>query len=140
MPTNPRLPSVAAMLQYIPISRPPPPYWVSLPSVWGPTTTQTPRGGQRRFEGTLAKDWKGTGAEDHTARRTKKGDKTDPTTDSSAAGMQEREESEGVAHDAKSQATTERGGAKHGKQAKKEHPKAPEPIIGMNDERAQKGS
>lgn len=85
----------------------------------------------------MSKDWKGAGAEDHTARRSKKGDQTTPNTDSAGAGLQERNESEGVANGAKSQATTERGGVEKGKQAKKEHPKAPEPIIGMNDERAQ---
>ncbi|KAI9035379.1 uncharacterized protein KD926_003679 [Aspergillus affinis] len=130
MPTNPRLLAIMPLLRNAPIQRPSP-YLLSLQSAT--------RGGQRRFEGTLAPDWKGTGAGDHTSRRTKRGDNTDPTTDSAGAGIQERNESEGVPDDAKSQATTERGGAQHGKQAKKEHPKAPEPIIGMNDERAQKG-
>ncbi|KAH8426271.1 uncharacterized protein LDX57_004018 [Aspergillus melleus] len=128
MPINPRLPAITSLLRNAPIPRASPPYVLSLRSV-----------GQKRFEGILAPEWKGTGAEDHASQRTKKGDNTDPTTDSSGAGMQEREESEGVRNDAKSQATTERGGLQHGKQAKKEHPKAPEPIIGMNDERAQKG-
>lgn len=137
MPTNPRLPAVASMLQSMPTPRPPPPYLLSIQSFWQPAPSHPTRGGQRCSEGTLTKEWKGTGAEDHSARRTKKGDQTDPTTDSAGAGIQERQESEGLAHDAKSQATTERGGVKHGKQAKKEHPKAPEPIIGMNDERAQ---
>lgn len=44
---------------------------------------------------------------------------------------------EGVADNTKSQATTERGGRKQERKAKEEHPAAPKPIIGMNDERAQ---
>lgn len=71
--------------------------------------------------------------------RRKKGDTTDPTVEGAHSGMKDREESEGIARDDKPQAATERGGVKHGKKAKEEHPKAPEPIIGMNDERAQKG-
>jgi hypothetical protein len=50
--------------------------------------------------------------------------------------MKERERNEGIADDTKQQGTTERGGRKHGQKAKEEHPAAPEPVIGMNDERA----
>jgi hypothetical protein len=50
--------------------------------------------------------------------------------------MKEREGNEGIADDTKQQGTTERGGRKHGQKAKEEHPAAPEPVIGMNDERA----
>lgn len=69
--------------------------------------------------------------------RSKKNDNTDPTVEGASSGMKDREESEGVARSDKPQAATEREGLKHWKKAKKEHPKAPEPIIGMNDERAQ---
>jgi hypothetical protein len=82
----------------------------------------------------ITKDWKGSG--EHTTERSKKGDTADIHASSSASGLKERQTHEGVADATKSQGTTETGGAKHGKKAKKEHPKAPEPIIGMNDERA----
>lgn len=38
-----------------------------------------------------------------------------------------------------SQATSEKDDQNHNKQAKKDHPEAPEPVIGMNDERGGKG-
>lgn len=44
---------------------------------------------------------------------------------------------EGIADNTKSQGMTERGGRKQARKAKEEHPAAPEPIIGMNDERAE---
>lgn len=81
----------------------------------------------------IFKDWKGS--DENTAERSKKGDTTDVHAKSSASGMQERKDYEGIADESKSQGTTERGGSKHSKKAKEEHPKAPEPIIGMNDER-----
>lgn len=93
------------------------------------------RGGIRGIS--LFKNWKGASSEDHTTERSKRGDTNDPTSNASAAGMKEREQNEAVADTSKSQGTTERGGQKHGKKAKQEHPEAPEPIIGMNDERAQ---
>lgn len=88
---------------------------------------------QARLNSGLSKDWKGTGAEDNAVNRAKKNDTTDPTTDASASVMQDRKE--GGGDDAKPQGATEKGGSQHGKKAKQEHPKAPEPIIGMNDER-----
>lgn len=81
----------------------------------------------------IFKEWKGS--DENTVERSKKGDTTDVEAKSSASGMQERKTYEGVADESKSQGMTERGGSKHGKKAKEEHPKAPEPIIGMNDER-----
>lgn len=47
--------------------------------------------------------------------------------------------SERAAGTGASQATTQKGGAEFANKAKKEHPKAPEPIIGMNEERGGKG-
>ncbi|OQD82182.1 hypothetical protein PENANT_c023G09167 [Penicillium antarcticum] len=86
----------------------------------------------------LEKDWKGSSADEHTVKRTKRGDTADIPANASVTGMSERRVNEGVADDTKSQGMTERGGSKHGKKAKEEHPKAPEPIIGMNDERAKR--
>lgn len=76
---------------------------------------------------------------DHAVDRAKRGDTTDPTTDAAAAGMKEREEKEGQADRSKSQATTQRQGSQEADKAKKEHPNAPSPIIGMNDERGRVG-
>ncbi|KAJ5161665.1 hypothetical protein N7492_007057 [Penicillium capsulatum] len=101
-----------------------------------PTTQRS--GGVRGIS--LFKNWKGASSEEHTTERSKRGDTNDPTSNASAAGLKERQENENIADASKSQGTTERGGQKHGKKAKQEHPEAPEPIIGMNDERAQKGN
>ncbi|KAJ5204627.1 uncharacterized protein N7498_005506 [Penicillium cinerascens] len=87
----------------------------------------------------VSKEWKGADSTEHSTKRAKKGDTEDPSSAASASGMKERDANEGIADDTKQQGTTERGGRKHGQKAKKEHPAAPEPIIGMNDERAQKG-
>ncbi|KAJ5975671.1 hypothetical protein N7481_009378 [Penicillium waksmanii] len=76
---------------------------------------------------------------DGSVQRAKKGDTSDPGAAAVASGLEEREANEGIADDSKSGATTERGGSKHAAKAKREHPAAPEPIIGMNDERARKG-
>ena len=89
-----------------------------------------------RYESIVNK-WKGASTDDHNIRRSKKGDTYDPAAHASAAGMEEREVNEGVADKSKSQGTTRRGGAEQGRKAKQDHPSAPEPIIGMNDERAQ---
>ncbi|KAJ5771375.1 uncharacterized protein N7511_003426 [Penicillium nucicola] len=85
----------------------------------------------------LKKDWKGSSTDEHAVRRAKSGDTADIPSSASLSGMNERRLNEGVADDTKSQGMTERGGSKQGKKAKEEHPNAPEPIIGMNDERAQ---
>lgn len=74
--------------------------------------------------------------EEHAIKRAERGEKEDPAAAAVASGIEERRRNEGIADDTKSGATTERGGSKHAAKAKKEHPAAPEPIIGMNDERA----
>lgn len=83
----------------------------------------------------VAKEWKGAHTEEHSIPRAKRGDTNDPSADAVASGMEERDVNGGIADDTKSQATTQRGGRKEEKKAKTEHPAAPEPIIGMNDER-----
>lgn len=82
---------------------------------------------------------KGDDVKEHSVKRAKKGDTRDPAAAAVASGMEEREANEWIADDSKSGATTERGGSKHAQKAKRDHPAAPEPIIGMNDERARKG-
>jgi hypothetical protein len=69
-------------------------------------------------------------------KRAKKGDTRDPGAAAVASGLKEREANQWIADDSKSGATTERGGRKQAAKAKREYPAAPEPIIGMNDERA----
>ncbi|KAJ5826765.1 hypothetical protein N7447_003528 [Penicillium robsamsonii] len=88
----------------------------------------------------IFEDWKGSSAEDHTRKRAQKGDAEDIHSEAAATGLRERKTNQGLADDTKSQGITERGGTKYGKKAKEEHPKAPEPVIGMNDERPKKGS
>ncbi|KAF3398577.1 hypothetical protein F1880_006336 [Penicillium rolfsii] len=91
-----------------------------------------PRGARLQ---SVAKEWKGAHTEENSIRRAKRGDTKDPSASAVASGMEERDVNEGIADDTKSQATTERGGRKEERKAKNEHPSAPEPIIGMNDER-----
>lgn len=85
----------------------------------------------------ITKEWKGSQPEEHTKERAKRGDAVDVHAAPSTSGMQEREVNEGIADNTKSQGMTERGGRKQARKAKEEHPAAPEPIIGMNDERAE---
>ncbi|KAL4806665.1 hypothetical protein BDV18DRAFT_159835 [Aspergillus unguis] len=97
-------------------------------------------GAQTRHQSGVNKDWKGSSGEKHaTHRAEKEKDHTDPQTIASSRTMQDREENFGVESRGESNAATERGGRKNEKEVKKDHPKAPEPVIGMNDERAQKG-
>lgn len=50
-------------------------------------------------------------------------------------GRAEKQRSSGLADSTMSGAMTERDLGRNAKRAKEEHPKSPEPIIGMNDER-----
>jgi len=81
--------------------------------------------------------WSGASTEDHIINKVKKGDTTDPQAEAAVFGQQERKENMGIADRTKSQATTERDLGRNNKRAKEDHPKAPEPIIGMNDEKGQ---
>jgi len=83
----------------------------------------------------LFRDWTGTSTEDHAVNRAKKKDITDPEIESTASGLQEHVENDGIADGSKSQATTRRDLGRNNKRAKDEHPAAPEPVIGMNDEK-----
>lgn len=94
-------------------------------------------GVQARPNSSVTKDWKGTSGEKHTTHRVKKeNDKTDPQTIGASQAMKDREQNFGSEKSGQSGAATETGGRKNAKKAKKDHPKAPEPVIGMNDERA----
>lgn len=100
-----------------------------------PSHTARPAHSIRNYS--ITKPWEGDPPEEHSKERAKKGDTSDIHAAAGASGLKERERNEGVADETMSQATTERGGVKQSRKAKKEHPAAPEPIIGMNDERAQ---
>ncbi|KAF9886307.1 hypothetical protein FE257_011566 [Aspergillus nanangensis] len=117
------------------IPQPPCPLVLPLQSVWQPAALHTPNSVRNRLNSSLSKGWEGSKAEDHTVNRAKRHDTTDPSTAASSSGMKDRMEAKINADDSKPQGTTERGGSEHQRKAKKEHPKAPEPIIGMNDER-----
>lgn len=95
---------------------------------------------QSRPKSSATKPWTGSSGPAHSVAKAHKRDHTDPEASGSEAGMKEREESYGIANHTKSHATTERDGLHHQRKAKKENPKAPEPIIGMNDERAEVGT
>ncbi|KNG89616.1 hypothetical protein ANOM_002371, partial [Aspergillus nomiae NRRL 13137] len=139
MPNSSKLPTPASKLHHLLTPRPPRLCLLPLCSVWQPAAFHTPGSVRVRLNSGITQDWKGTSTEDHAVDRSKKGDNTDPAVEGASSGLKDREEYEGVARSDKPQAATEREGLKHWKKAKEEHPKAPEPIIGMNDERAQKG-
>lgn len=78
-------------------------------------------------------DWTGRQPQEHV---TNKKDELNVQSSASKAGQDER--AKGNAND--SQATTEEDAGNQNKQAKKDHPEAPGPVIGMNDERGQVSS
>ncbi|PQE25618.1 hypothetical protein CJF30_00000333 [Rutstroemia sp. NJR-2017a BBW] len=77
-------------------------------------------------------NWKGSPTKDHV---TEDGDKYNVEHDGSKLGREER--AEGGTGEGTSNATSiaEKDGLNSRSKAKKEHPKAPGPIIGMEDER-----
>ncbi|KAL4900973.1 hypothetical protein BDW74DRAFT_160916 [Aspergillus multicolor] len=88
----------------------------------------------------VTKDWKGSSGEKSASHRVEhENDTTDPQTIASSRTMKDREENFGVGNRGESDAATERGGLKNQEKVKKDHPKAPTPVLGINDERAQKG-
>lgn len=137
------------------IPSPPRPYLFPLQSILLPTSIPTPNSVRARLKGDNAvhhnhhhnhhakgraraaafKDWTGTTTQDHAVTRAGKKDITDPEIESTVAGLQERVENEGIADQSKSHATTERDLGRHSKRAKEESPAAPEPVIGMTDEK-----
>ncbi|BDD64307.1 hypothetical protein MPDQ_006321 [Monascus purpureus] len=83
--------------------------------------------------------WTGSSDNDHSIHRAQRRDETDPEVKGTAEGIRERAQSWGIRDRTKSQAVTEREGSTFAKKAKKEHPEAPEPLVGVNDERGRKG-
>lgn len=77
-------------------------------------------------------EWHGRKSEEHVANRK---DELDVQSGASQSGARERASGD----DKQSQATTEKDSGNQNEQAKKDHPEAPGPVIGMNDERGQVG-
>lgn len=82
-------------------------------------------------------EWKGSSTQDHATNRAARNDITDPEVEGVAKGIAERQQNSGIADSTLSGATTQRDLRGSAKRAKTEHPKSPEPIIGMNDERGE---
>ncbi|KAL1969477.1 hypothetical protein VTN77DRAFT_8915 [Rasamsonia byssochlamydoides] len=140
MPSNRRMPSA---VRRILILRPPRPYLFPLRSILQPASLPTPNSVRARLKGDTIhakgafNDWTGTTTQDHAINRANNKDITDPEIESTVSGRQEHVENEGIADQSKSQATTQRDLGRNSKRAKEEHPAAPEPVIGMNDERGE---
>ncbi|KAL6715563.1 hypothetical protein ACLMJK_006524 [Lecanora helva] len=76
--------------------------------------------------------WTGRQAKEHVTNR---GDELDVQSGASQSGKRERASND----EKQSQGTTEKDKGNQNEQAKKDHPEAPGPVIGMNDERGQMG-
>ena len=77
--------------------------------------------------------WHGRETEEHAVNRK---DELDVQAQASQSGGRERASGD----ERQSQASTEKDSGNQNEQAKKDHPEAPGPVIGMNDERGQVGS
>ena len=75
-------------------------------------------------------DWSGRQPQEHVSNRK---DELDVQSGASQSGKRER----AGGNENESQATTEKDSGNQNEQAKKDHPEAPGPVIGMNDERGQ---
>ena len=74
----------------------------------------------------MSRKWEGSTTKDHI---TETDDSHNVQIDGAKSGALDRASKDG------SSAATEKDQGKSNEKAKKDHPKAPEPIIGMNDER-----
>ncbi|KAI9882140.1 MAG: hypothetical protein M1823_006117 [Watsoniomyces obsoletus] len=84
------------------------------------TTTASPRG------------WKGSDPSEHITNST---DNLDVHSEAATAGREDRSKGK----DGLAQSATESEARNSNERAKKDHPEAPGPVIGMNDERGGKG-
>lgn len=91
----------------------------------------------RRYKGTgEVNRWQGAGKEDQVLNKRKQGDAWDEQAINATAGREEREKNEKNTDATTSQqGVTESDQRGSNEKAKKEHPKAPGPVIGMNDEK-----
>lgn len=74
--------------------------------------------------------WKGRQADEHVTNS-----KDDLNVHSSASGSGKQERASGSEHSSSSAAISEKDHGDQNAKAKKDHPEAPGPVIGMNDER-----
>ena len=81
-----------------------------------------------RFAGSATKDWEGRQANEHTTNRD---DSLNIHSSASNAGQADRAKGDG----GQSGATSQQDKGNQNEQAEKDHPEAPKPVIGMNDER-----
>ena len=81
-----------------------------------------------RNAGTATKDWEGRQSHEHI---TNQDDNLNIQSSASKAGKSDRT----AGGEGKSGATTQEDKGNQNEQAKKDHPEAPGPVIGMNDER-----
>ncbi|KAJ5576920.1 hypothetical protein N7535_003846 [Penicillium sp. DV-2018c] len=130
--------STAPILRNMSVSRPAWRLAQPLQSATRPLGLRVQRG--VRNNSGLTKDWTGSNTKDHIRNRSKIGDDEDVHAEAVSSATGDREQNAGIADDSKSEAITERGGSKSAKKAKESHPKAPEPVIGMNEERGRKGN
>ncbi|KAM5434293.1 hypothetical protein MferCBS31731_006788 [Microsporum ferrugineum] len=89
------------------------------------------------FPSARLNSWRGTGTEDESTNRLKKGDVTDPQTEATKSGRKEKGEKDRADDKAESQAITERDQKGSTRKTEEEFPKAPKPVIGMTDERGE---
>lgn len=138
------------------IPNPPRPYLLPLSAILQPASFHTPHSVRAEFsssnslqnqqstsdrsstvKGHKFQEWKGSSPADHAINRAAKNDITDPEVEGVAKGRAEKQRNSGIADSTMSGATTERDLGRNAQRAKEEHPKSPEPIIGMNDERGE---
>ena len=81
-----------------------------------------------RHASTSSPDWQGRQSSEHVSNR---GDELDIQSGASQSGKRERASND----ENKSQAASEKDKGNQNEQAQKDHPEAPGPVIGMNDER-----
>ena len=83
--------------------------------------------------GSGTKDWEGRQPHEHITNRK---DDLNIQASASQSGQADRSKGKpGASDGGHSQATTEKDRGNQNEQAKKDHPEAPGPVIGMNDER-----
>ena len=83
----------------------------------------------RHYAGATS-DWQGRQASEHTTNRD---DEANIEVSASKSGAADR----AAGSEANSSATSGQDQGKHNKKASDDHPEAPKPVIGMNDERGQ---
>lgn len=91
-----------------------------------------PKNANSPFPNSTGTNWQGRPGDEHATNRT---DELDVQSGASQGGKRSRESGD----ENGSQATTEKDSGNQNEQAKKDHPEAPGPVIGMNDERGQMG-